>query len=188
MKLSSVTAIADKLGIEFALIHRQRMYKSENAPEKMEVLVGDVRDKVAILVDDMIDTGNTLVLAAKSLHENGAKKIFALISHGTCRNTRSNVSSMTLVSGLFSETKMSRIEQLPIEHLVVRTHRLVSFTCSHLHLQVTNTIPQGRHREECSKLVTIDVSPTIAESIRRTHNGESISLLFGDWAEEANMY
>ena len=29
----------------------------------------------------------------------------------------------------------------------------------------------------------MDVSPTIAESIRRTHNGESISLLFGDWAE-----
>lgn len=77
-----MTAVADKLGIEFALIHRQRMYKSENAPEKMEVLVGDVRDKVAILVDDMIDTGNTLVLAAKSLKENGAKKIYAIISHG----------------------------------------------------------------------------------------------------------
>ncbi len=78
----SVTAIADKLGIEFALIHRQRMYKSGNAPEKMEVLVGDVRDKVAILVDDMIDSGSTLALAAKSLKENGASKIYAVISHG----------------------------------------------------------------------------------------------------------
>ena len=84
---ASVTAIADKLGVEFALIHRQRMYKSENSPEKMEVLVGDVRDKVAILVDDMIDTGNTLVLAAKTLQENGAKKIYALISHGTASRT-----------------------------------------------------------------------------------------------------
>lgn len=44
---SSVTAIADKLGIEFALIHKQRVNKSENAPEKMDVLVGDVRDKVS---------------------------------------------------------------------------------------------------------------------------------------------
>lgn len=59
------------------------MYKSENAPEKMEVLVGDVRDKIAILVDDMIDSGNTLVLAAKTLKENGAKAVYALISHGT---------------------------------------------------------------------------------------------------------
>ncbi|KIP07489.1 hypothetical protein PHLGIDRAFT_19162 [Phlebiopsis gigantea 11061_1 CR5-6] len=143
-----VTAIADKLGIEFALIHRQRTGRSEDAPERMEVLVGDVRDKVTILVDDMIDSGNTLSLAAKSLQDNGAKKIYAIVSHG-----------------LLSELNMSKIEELPIEQLVV-----------------TNTIPQKHHQEGCSKLVTIDVSPTIAESIRRTHNGESISLLFGDWA------
>ena len=41
-----VTAIADKLGVEFALIHRKRDGKSENAPERMEILVGDVKDKV----------------------------------------------------------------------------------------------------------------------------------------------
>lgn len=48
----------------------------------MEVLVGDVRDKVAILVDDMIDTGKTLALAANTLKERGAKAIYALVSHG----------------------------------------------------------------------------------------------------------
>ena len=53
--------------------------------------------------------------------------------------------------------------------------------------QVTNTVPQQQHEAACSKLVTIDVSPAIAESIRRTHNGESISLLFGDWAEGAGV-
>lgn len=56
-----------------------------------------------------------------------------------------------------------------------------------LYAQVTNTVPQQQHEAACSKLVTIDVSPTIAESIRRTHNGESISLLFGDWAEGAGV-
>lgn len=35
-----------------------------------------------------------------------------------------------------------------------------------------------------SKLVILDISSTIAESIRRTHNGESISMLFGEWAAE----
>ena len=35
------------------------------------------------------------------------------------------------------------------------------------------------------KLTVLDVSPMLAESIRRTHNGESISLLFGEWAEKA---
>ena len=54
--------------------------------------------------------------------------------------------------------------------------------------QVTNTIPQEQNKKGCSKLYIIDVAPTIAESIRRTHNGESISLLFGDWAEEVGKY
>jgi phosphoribosylpyrophosphate synthetase len=44
----SVTAIADKLGLDFALIHKHRNGKSECAPEKMELLVGNVKDKVSI--------------------------------------------------------------------------------------------------------------------------------------------
>lgn len=65
----------------------------------------------------------------------------------------------------------------------LRTPRLRVHT-----LQVTNTIPQKAHADACSKLIIIDVAPTIAESIRRTHNGESISLLFGDWGNDSNMY
>ena len=42
-------------------------------------------------------------------------------------------------------------------------------------------MPQREHQKDCAKLVMLDISATIAESIRRTHNGESISLLFGDW-------
>jgi ribose-phosphate pyrophosphokinase len=38
--------MADKLGLEFALTHRKRDRKSQTAPERMEILVGDVRDKV----------------------------------------------------------------------------------------------------------------------------------------------
>jgi len=149
-----VTAIADKLGVEFALIHRQRDRRSSDAPERMELLVGDVRDKVVILVDDMIDTGTTLTLAARSLKENGAQKVYALISHG-----------------LLSEVQMSLIEELPLEQLIV-----------------TNTVPQNQHAEQCSKLLVMDISSTIAESIRRTHNGESISLLFGEWADGLGTY
>lgn len=48
----------------------------------MELLVGDVRGKVAILVDDMVDTGHTVRLAAGVLQDAGAKEVYALISHG----------------------------------------------------------------------------------------------------------
>lgn len=55
-----VAAIADKLGVEFALIHRERTRKSDSTSERMEVLVGDVRDKVPscrfIEVDIVVDT------------------------------------------------------------------------------------------------------------------------------------
>lgn len=44
--LSRVTAVADKLGVDFAIIHRKKDGKSDKAPERMEILVGDVEGKV----------------------------------------------------------------------------------------------------------------------------------------------
>ena len=54
----------------------------DSAVEKMELLVGDVRGRVAILLDDMMDTGHTVRLAAGVLMENGAKEVYALVCHG----------------------------------------------------------------------------------------------------------
>ena len=45
-------------------------------------LMGDVKEKVAILIDDMIDTAGTACKAADILKENGATKIFMLATHG----------------------------------------------------------------------------------------------------------
>eukprot|EP01121_Diplochlamys_sp_Union-15-3_P022346 TRINITY_DN9476_c0_g1_i1.p1 TRINITY_DN9476_c0_g1~~TRINITY_DN9476_c0_g1_i1.p1 ORF type:complete len:340 (+),score=68.87 TRINITY_DN9476_c0_g1_i1:56-1021(+) len=45
-------------------------------------------------------------------------------------------------------------------------------------LVVTNSIPQSENVKHCSKIKVIDVAPVLAEAIRRTHNGESISVLF----------
>ncbi|KAJ1818144.1 ribose phosphate diphosphokinase subunit prs4, partial [Coemansia sp. RSA 2599] len=73
------TSIADHLDLDFALIHKER--KKANEVSRM-VLVGDVKDKVAILVDDMADTCGTLGLAAKTLMENGATAVYAIVIHG----------------------------------------------------------------------------------------------------------
>jgi len=74
-----VTSIADRLNIDFALIHKER--KKANEVASM-VLVGDARGKVAILVDDMADTCGTIVQAAQKLVEDGATKIYAILTHG----------------------------------------------------------------------------------------------------------
>lgn len=73
------TALADRLDLDFALIHKER--QKANEVSRM-VLVGDVRDKLAILVDDMADTCGTLGLAAKTLKDNGAKAVYAIVTHG----------------------------------------------------------------------------------------------------------
>ena len=46
------------------------------------VLVGQVKGKVAILVDDMADTCGTLCLAARHLAEAGVSKVYAIVTHG----------------------------------------------------------------------------------------------------------
>lgn len=59
------------------------------------------------------------------------------------------------------------------------------------HAAITNgvltngTSSESDDERQKLKLTILDVSPMLAESIRRTHNGESISLLFGEWAEKA---
>jgi ribose-phosphate pyrophosphokinase len=73
------TSIADRLNLDFALIHKER--KKANEVSRM-VLVGDVKGKIAILVDDIADTCGTLGLAAKTLIENGAEKVYGIVVHG----------------------------------------------------------------------------------------------------------
>ena len=73
------TSIADKLDVEFALIHKER--KKANEVSRM-VLVGDVKGRKCIIVDDMADTCGTLHKAASVLLENGAVQVHALVTHG----------------------------------------------------------------------------------------------------------
>ena len=46
------------------------------------MLVGDIANRTAILIDDLADTSNTITRAAKLLKKEGAKKVYALITHG----------------------------------------------------------------------------------------------------------
>ncbi|QSZ37506.1 hypothetical protein DSL72_008604 [Monilinia vaccinii-corymbosi] len=77
------TAIADGLNMEFALIHKERRpTRITDRQNATMMLVGNVRDKVAILIDDLADTSNTITRAAKLLKKEGATYVYALITHG----------------------------------------------------------------------------------------------------------
>ncbi|XBW38599.1 hypothetical protein QEN19_004188 [Hanseniaspora menglaensis] len=72
-------SLADRLDLNFALIHKERA--KANEVSRM-VLVGDVTDKICIIVDDMADTCGTLAKAADVLLEHGASKVLAIVTHG----------------------------------------------------------------------------------------------------------
>ncbi|CAH2087008.1 unnamed protein product [Euphydryas editha] len=74
-----MTSIADRLDIDFAIIHKERKRSNE---EDLMVLVGDVRNRIAIMVDDLADTCDTIVKGAEKLRESGASKIYAIVTHG----------------------------------------------------------------------------------------------------------
>jgi ribose-phosphate pyrophosphokinase len=70
---------AKKLHTDIAMIDKRRT--SPNVAKAMNI-VGDVEGKDVCIIDDIIDTAGTLVEAAKTLRENGAKKIYAFSTHG----------------------------------------------------------------------------------------------------------
>ncbi|KAI9666926.1 MAG: hypothetical protein M1831_001431 [Alyxoria varia] len=135
------TSIADALDLHFALIHKERARPNEVS---RMVLVGDVRQKIAIIVDDMADTCGTLVKAADVVLEHGAREAIAIVTHG-----------------ILSGDAIEKLNQGRLSKIVV-----------------TNTVPHEEKKARCERIETVDVSATLAEACRRTHNGESVSFLF----------
>ena len=70
----------DRLGCSLAIIHKRRDPNVANTVAVHEV-VGDVRGKVCLLVDDMIDTAGTISQAAEALKARGAKSVMAAATH-----------------------------------------------------------------------------------------------------------
>jgi ribose-phosphate pyrophosphokinase len=71
----------DELGAPLAIIHKRR---DPNVPNQVMAaqVVGDVRDRVCVIVDDMIDTGGTIAKAAGNLFKAGAAEVIVTATHG----------------------------------------------------------------------------------------------------------
>ena len=71
---------SDRLGAPLAIIHKRR---DPNVPNQVKVheVVGQVAGRTCLIVDDMIDTGGTIVQAAEALRENGAAEVIVAATH-----------------------------------------------------------------------------------------------------------
>lgn len=71
---------ADRLGSPLAIVHKRRDPDKPNQVQVNEI-VGKVRGRDCLIVDDMIDTGGTILAAANALKENGAAKVIVAATH-----------------------------------------------------------------------------------------------------------
>ena len=71
-------ALATRITADLAIIDKRRP-----APGKSEVMniIGDVKNKTCIIVDDIIDSGGTIVNAVEALKKSGANEVYVFITH-----------------------------------------------------------------------------------------------------------
>ncbi|MDR3038476.1 MAG: ribose-phosphate pyrophosphokinase [Candidatus Adiutrix sp.] len=90
---------ARKLGVPIAIVDKRR--EAPNVAKVMNI-VGEVRDKVAVIIDDMVDTAGTLAQAAEVIMELGAREVLACATHP-----------------VFSGPALDRIDNSPLSAVVV---------------------------------------------------------------------
>jgi ribose-phosphate pyrophosphokinase len=134
-------AYAKRLDAELAIIDKRRT--DDGTAEVMNV-IGDVKGRTCIIQDDIIDTAGTITKAAKALKNNGAERVLACAVHG-----------------VLSKPAIDRIEQSPIDRLIV-----------------TNTIPLSPLGSACSKIVVLSVARLLGQAIKSIHEETSVSSLF----------
>ena len=99
-------------------------------------IIGDVRGKTCVLVDDIVDTAGTLCAAAAALKENGARKVVAYCTHPVLSGPAiTNVANSQLDELVVTDTiplseaaaACDRIRQLSVAELLGETIRRIAF-------------------------------------------------------------
>ena len=117
----------DRLGCPLAIIHKRRDPDVANKVKILEV-VGQVRGRTCIIVDDMIDTGATIVNAAEALFEQGAAQVIVTATHGVLsgpavdllKNSRISEVIVSNTLPIMNEKRFDKLTMLSIAPLIAR--------------------------------------------------------------------
>lgn len=132
-------AFAKHLNADLAIVDKRRPRPNEAA---IMNVIGEVKGKTAILLDDLVDTAGTLTKVAATIKDKGATRVLAACSHG-----------------VLSGAAMDRIEESPLEELII-----------------TNSIPLCNKKS--NKITVLTIAPLLGEAIKRIYHDESVSALF----------
>jgi len=83
---------------DLAIIHKEREIPNQVARMK---LIGEVKDKIALIPDDIVTTGGTLVKAAELLMQDGAREVHACVTHGVLSGDANSVIDQSPITKLF---------------------------------------------------------------------------------------
>ena len=115
--------LADRIGAPIAIIEKKR---PEPGVAKVMNLIGDVKGKNCIIVDDIVDTAGSLVEGAKALKEFGAKSVMAAVTHAVLtdpaseRIANSNIKELIVTNTmpLPENCKLDNVTQLSVAPLL----------------------------------------------------------------------
>jgi ribose-phosphate pyrophosphokinase len=117
----------DMLGSPLAIIHKRRDPDVPNEAKVLEV-VGEVEGRTCVVIDDMIDTGGTIVKAAEVLFDKGAADVIVAATHGILsgpaverfKNSRVREVVVTDTLPIASDRRFDKLTVLPIAPLIAR--------------------------------------------------------------------
>ena len=117
--------IAQKINCPMAIIDKRR--PMANQVEIMNI-IGDVKGKTCLLVDDLIDTAGTICQGAQALHDNGAKEIYACCTHAVLsgpaidRIEKSPIKKLVILDtiNMPEEKRIDKIQILSVAHLLAK--------------------------------------------------------------------
>ena len=129
-------ALGKLLDVGLAIVDKRRP-----APGKSQVMnvIGNVKNKTCIIVDDIIDSGGTIVNAAKALKERGAKDVYAYITHGILSGEaiqkikNSMIKKLVITDTINNQEKVKKtrnIEVLTISNLMGEAIKRISNSTS----------------------------------------------------------
>ncbi len=129
-------ALGKLLNVGLAIVDKRRPKPGQS--QVMNV-IGDVKDKTCVIVDDIIDSGGTIVNAAKALKERGAKEVYVYITHGVLSGDAVKKIKNSVIKNLvitdtidnIEKTKnVKNIEVLPISALMGEAIKRISNSTS----------------------------------------------------------
>lgn len=118
------SSYAKYLGVDLVLCHKQRA--KANVVESMKI-IGDVKGKNVIILDDMVDTAGTITKAADLMIENGALSVRAFASHGvlsdpaTERIEKSKLTAIYFTDSIPLKKESEKIKVLSVADLIANT-------------------------------------------------------------------